>query len=806
MASVAPGPLAVGGAARSLQPLPIECTRLHINFTKAQNTKSGIKITVASIEGFRNLNRCLIQNNLLFHTFALEEERKVKAVIKDIPTELDIGHIKEDLYHQGYRILEVHRMHRRDGSALGMVLAILEKNDKAKEFFKILGNICDLSGILEEAPYKKRAPGQCHRCQLYGHAAANCYAQPRCVKCLVPHWTKDCESSKESGGKPSYCNCGQGHTANYRECPEAPKPKPFVAKKVNCPNKLKLEKGVGRPEETSILNNIPNDIVSTDDIDNAIGALTNNISTVVENGSRTVPMKSNRRELPRDISELIRDKNASLRRASKYPTCQNRSHVRALQRKVRARMQEVRNNNWSNLMSEISSNHKAYWGLTEVLKTEGAVPTPALKRPDSSIAFDDWEKAEFLADTIELQCSINPSFDSEHVRRVEEEVRQRVSLSSKEDLDPITLDEVSEHIKALKIRKARGKDSISSKALKCFSAPLVALLVAIFNACIENCYFPTGRKEAIVIGILKPEKPRDLSASYRFISLLSILVIITSFTFRLDNTYSSMRPIRAEVPHGFTLSPLLYSAYINDIPRLSTGVQLPLFADDTALFLRSNYFRNILPRLQRAIDELTQWLRLWRIEINPKKSASLYFDFSTRKSTVPVPVDTPFLKNLNEPIPWQHYYKYLGITIDRHLHFKYHIARVTKFNVILLISAIRNDRRATDAPWYVKNSILHRDLELPTISKFMKDVSECFFDIANSHQNPLLVETVSYEPLPPNHFCRRPRNVLLDPPDDLTVEVEKLIELNKMAIVYTTVYVYSLRPSKIINQVRCPPL
>ncbi|GBP78955.1 Probable RNA-directed DNA polymerase from transposon BS [Eumeta japonica] len=91
-------------------------------------------------------------------------------------------------------------------------------------------------------------------------------------------------------------------------------------------------------------------------------------------------------------------------------------------------------------------------------------------------------------------------------------------------------------------------------------------------------------------------------------------------------------------------------------------------------------------------------------------------------------------------------------------------------------------RRAADAPWYVKNSVLHRDLELPTISKFKKDASEHFFDIANSHPNPLLVSAVSYEPPPPQHFCRRPWNVLIDPPDDLTAEVEKLIEVNKMAI------------------------
>ncbi|GBP86994.1 Probable RNA-directed DNA polymerase from transposon X-element [Eumeta japonica] len=50
---------------------------------------------------------------------------------------------------------------------------------------------------------------------------------------------------------------------------------------------------------------------------------------------------------------------------------------------------------------------------------------------------------------------------------------------------------------------------------------VVKLLVAIFNACIKNCYFPPAWKEAEVIGIHKPGKPRDLPASYRPISLLS---------------------------------------------------------------------------------------------------------------------------------------------------------------------------------------------------------------------------------------------------------------------------------------------
>ncbi|GBP28537.1 RNA-directed DNA polymerase from mobile element jockey [Eumeta japonica] len=61
-------------------------------------------------------------------------------------------------------------------------------------------------------------------------------------------------------------------------------------------------------------------------------------------------------------------------------------------------------------------------------------------------------------------------------------------------------------------------------------------------------------------------------------------------------------------------------------------------------------------------------------------------------------------------------------------------------------------RRASGAPWYVRNDILHRDLELPTISKYMQDMSKKFFDTAANHPNPLLQTAVSYEP--PHHFIR----------------------------------------------------
>ncbi|GBO98599.1 hypothetical protein EVAR_156_1 [Eumeta japonica] len=55
---------------------------------------------------------------------------------------------------------------------------------------------------------------------------------------------------------------------------------------------------------------------------------------------------------------------------------------------------------------------------------------------------------------------------------------------------------------------------------------------------------------------------------------------------------------------------------------------------------------------------------------------------------------------------------------------------------------------------------------------------EAIFDIAGSHPNALLRAAVDYQPPPPTHYIRRPRNVLLDPPDALTAAVDSLNDVN----------------------------
>ncbi|GBP26859.1 Probable RNA-directed DNA polymerase from transposon BS [Eumeta japonica] len=162
---------------------------------------------------------------------------------------------------------------------------------------------------------------------------------------------------------------------------------------------------------------------------------------------------------------------------------------------------------------------------------------------------------------------------------------------------------------------------------------------------------PRKASEIVIIGVPKPGKPHDLPTSYRPISLLSGLgklfekvlkarlndhllenCLIINEGYGLRPNYSCPQQALRLVEHisegfkhklktvavffdvGSTLSSLLYSSYTNDIPRPQTGVQLALFADDAALYFHSGNFRQIIPRLQKAVDELTRWLLTWRIE------------------------------------------------------------------------------------------------------------------------------------------------------------------------------------------------
>lgn len=95
----------------------------------------------------------------------------------------------------------------------------LEKTQNAKEIFN-LTHLMYLR-VTVESLRRKSGPGQCYRCQRFGHAANCCRLEPRCVSCGKKHFSYKCDSDK-STTPPKCANCDKQHPANYRGCEKYP--------------------------------------------------------------------------------------------------------------------------------------------------------------------------------------------------------------------------------------------------------------------------------------------------------------------------------------------------------------------------------------------------------------------------------------------------------------------------------------------------------------------------------------------------------------------------------------------------------
>ncbi|GFX62062.1 RNA-directed DNA polymerase from mobile element jockey [Trichonephila clavipes] len=240
------------------------------------------------------------------------------------------------------------------------------------------------------------------------------------------------------------------------------------------------------------------------------------------------------------------------------------------------------------------------------------------------------------------------------------------------------------------------------------------------------------------------------------------------FRVRVENCLSSPRPVKSGILQGSLLEPRLFNLYINDIPK-ADNVHLAMYADDTAIISQHTYNFKIIERLQNYITRLQLWLVAWKIKVNASKSASLLF---TKQRCIG---NLPNIYIFDQPVPWVTEFKYLGFILDAKLNFSPHIraalqkaagmsqtlncliSRKCKLPIrhkvllyklflrpiLLYASPIcstaavthlkklhsfqnKHLRKITNAPWFVRNEILHKDLKIDPILDFIKNQSKKF--------------------------------------------------------------------------------
>lgn len=262
------------------------------------------------------------------------------------------------------------------------------------------------------------------------------------------------------------------------------------------------------------------------DITTAVDYLSRKIQEASRKSTTTTVFQSPRPlELPPLLQELKHQKNRYRHRWQSYRNPEDRRQMHRLQRELRMRLLEWRQERWEDTMTDFQLQQKQEWQLVKAIRSSPQ-PRRALTTPQG-LQFDPLQLAETFVESFERQ-NTPAHYDLDIQERVE--VFNTVSFVHLFRQQPphhqptlTTPTEVRKIIQHRKGSSAPGADGISNDHLKHMPRKPLVLLTRIINSCLLLQFFPTQWKTARLVPIPKPGKDHKLPENYRPISLLSTL-------------------------------------------------------------------------------------------------------------------------------------------------------------------------------------------------------------------------------------------------------------------------------------------
>ena len=129
----------------------------------------------------------------------------------------------------------------------------------------------------------------------------------------------------------------------------------------------------------------------------------------------------------------------------------------------------------------------------------------------------------------------------------------------------------------------------------------------------------------------------------------------------------SLQEIKAGVPQGSILGPILFLLYINDL-RNALQCEPRLFADNTLLLYSSKDLNQLETLCNNELLLVKQWMDANKLKINPNKSQAIVINHKLRssKSDISLKLNSDGIRTAEE-------LRYLGVLIDEKLIFLSHI-------------------------------------------------------------------------------------------------------------------------------------
>ena len=250
-----------------------------------------------------------------------------------------------------------------------------------------------------------------------------------------------------------------------------------------------------------------------------------------------------------------------------------------------------------------------------------------------------------------------------------------------------------------------------------------------------------------------------------------------TFQIKINEKVTELYEIKAGIPQGSVLGPILYLLYTADFPTRD-DTTIAQYADDTAILSIHKIPEISTMNLQRHLLEAQAWLNNWRILVNESKS--VHVTFTLRKETS----NNIYINNA--PIPQNEKVKYLGMHLDKRLNWKDHIwnkrkqlnlktrklywligkkSKLSTENKILIYKSIlkpvwtygiqlwgaaansniqvieryqnKTIRNILDAPWFVPNELIRKDLHIKSVTEEIIENVNKYKTRLQAHPNKL---------------------------------------------------------------------
>jgi hypothetical protein len=164
---------------------------------------------------------------------------------------------------------------------------------------------------------------------------------------------------------------------------------------------------------------------------------------------------------------------------------------------------------------------EAIWPIAKSLLKRDGPRAPTAIHGASGLKFLPSEKANAIADCLEIQFTAHELCDENHERRVEAKVQALPETVDKNPSQRIRPCDVQILINSLKLRKACGIDGIPNEYLRHLPRRPLVHLTHLLNHCLRLSQFPNPWTEAKVITLPKPGKDPKFPQNLSPISLLS---------------------------------------------------------------------------------------------------------------------------------------------------------------------------------------------------------------------------------------------------------------------------------------------